>query len=205
MRPIDCASIVRYTAALWLYLPQNPQQLPETMRDKADSVSDHPQRRRNVPVTSFRNVIASATFPQRRMPCRCSNVAAWRVRWRFWKLPGAGNRSSPGTAPRSGFKTSRQASLLNFMAFAGTGAAGFFSRPPLPFMTLCCCQYYFVDAGKKVDYTKLFDKHLLEATTPLEQRYVLKRALDHLIACSEIDVMFAGVNDEGQTLYKRIV
>ena len=64
---------------------------------------------------------------------------------------------------------------------------------------------YFVEAGKKVDYTKLFDKHLLEATTPLEQRYVLKRALDHLIACGEIDVVFAGVNDEGQTLYKRIV
>ena len=64
---------------------------------------------------------------------------------------------------------------------------------------------YFVEAGKKVDYTKLFDKHLLEATTPLEQRYVLKRALDHLIACGEIDVIFAGVNSEGQTLYKRIV
>ena len=66
-------------------------------------------------------------------------------------------------------------------------------------------QLYFVEAGEKVEYTKLFDKHLLEATTPLEQRYVLKRALDHLIACGEIDVVFAGVNDEGQTLYKRIV
>ena len=64
---------------------------------------------------------------------------------------------------------------------------------------------YFVEAGKKVDYTKLFDKHLLEATTPLEQRYVLKRALDHLIACGEIDVVFAGENNEGETLYKRIV
>ena len=66
-------------------------------------------------------------------------------------------------------------------------------------------QLYFVEAGKKVGYTKLFDKHLLQATTALEQRYVLKRTLDHLIACGEIDVVFAGVNDEGQTLYKRIV
>ena len=64
---------------------------------------------------------------------------------------------------------------------------------------------YFVEAGKKVDFTQLFDKHLLKSTTPLEQRYVLKRTLDHLIACGEIDVVFAGVNDEGQTLYKRIV
>ena len=64
---------------------------------------------------------------------------------------------------------------------------------------------YFVEAGKKVGYTKLFDKHLLEATTPLEQRYVLKRALDHMVACGEIDVMFAGENDKGETLYERIV
>ena len=66
-------------------------------------------------------------------------------------------------------------------------------------------QLYFVQAGKKVVYKALFDKHLLETTTALEQRYVLKRVLDHLIACGEIDVVFAGVNDEGQTLYKRIV
>ena len=66
-------------------------------------------------------------------------------------------------------------------------------------------QLYLVDAGKKVEYTKLFDRHLLEATTPLEQRYVLKRALDHLIACGEIDVVLAGVNDKSQTLYQRIV
>ena len=64
---------------------------------------------------------------------------------------------------------------------------------------------YFLDAGKKMDYTKLFDKHLLEAMTRLEQRYVLKRALDLLVAFGEIDVEFAGVNDEGETLYKRIV
>lgn len=64
---------------------------------------------------------------------------------------------------------------------------------------------YYVEAGKEVNFTQLFDKHLLEATTPLEQRYVLKRALDLLVACGEIDVEFAGVNDEGQTLYQRIV
>jgi hypothetical protein len=55
-----------------------------------------------------------------------------------------------------------------------------------------------------VDYTQLFDKHLLQATTSLEHRYVFERALAHLMAFEEIDLVFAGVNDEGQTLYKRI-
>ena len=64
---------------------------------------------------------------------------------------------------------------------------------------------YFVSAGKKVDYTKLFDKDLLESTSPLEHRYVFERALAYLMAFEEIDLVFAGVNDEGQTLYKRIV
>ena len=64
---------------------------------------------------------------------------------------------------------------------------------------------YFVPAGKKVDYTKLFDKHLLESTSPLEHRYVFERALAYLMAFEEIDLVFAGVNDEGQTLYQRIV
>ena len=64
---------------------------------------------------------------------------------------------------------------------------------------------YFVKAGKKVDYTQLFDKHLLQATTSLEHRYVFERALAYLMAFEEIDLVFAGVNDEGQTLYQRIV
>ena len=64
---------------------------------------------------------------------------------------------------------------------------------------------YFVSAGKKVDYTQLFDKQLLQATTSLEHRYVFERALAYLMAFEEIDLVFAGVNDKGQTLYKRIV
>ena len=63
---------------------------------------------------------------------------------------------------------------------------------------------YFVPVGKKVDYTKLFDKHLLESTSQLEHQYVFERALDYLIAFEEIDLVLAGVNDEGQTLYQRI-
>ena len=66
-------------------------------------------------------------------------------------------------------------------------------------------QLYFVKAGKKVDYTKLFDKQLLQATTSLEHRYVFERALAYLMAFEEIDLVIAGVNDEGQTLYQRIV
>jgi hypothetical protein len=64
---------------------------------------------------------------------------------------------------------------------------------------------YFVKAGKKVDYTQLFDKHLLQATTSLEHRYIFERALAYLMALEEIDLVFAGVNDEGRTLYQRIV
>ena len=63
---------------------------------------------------------------------------------------------------------------------------------------------YFVECDKKVDFTQLFDKHLLQATTSLEHRYVFKRALDLLVALGELDVMFAGENDEGETLYMRI-
>ena len=63
---------------------------------------------------------------------------------------------------------------------------------------------YFVECDKKVVFTQMFDKNLLNATTELEHRYVLKRALDLLVACGEIDVEFAGENDEGETLYMRI-
>ncbi len=64
---------------------------------------------------------------------------------------------------------------------------------------------YFVEVGKKVDYTKLFDKQLLESTSPLEHRHVFERALAYLMAFEEIDLVYAGVNDEGQTLYERTV
>ena len=65
-------------------------------------------------------------------------------------------------------------------------------------------QLYFVKVGNKVDYTQLFDKHLLQSMTLLEHRYVLERALAYLIAFEEIDLVFAGVNDKGQILYERI-
>ncbi|MFV2058881.1 MAG: hypothetical protein ACC707_20665, partial [Thiohalomonadales bacterium] len=61
---------------------------------------------------------------------------------------------------------------------------------------------YFVEVGKKVDYTQLFDKNLLQATTPLEHRYVFERALAYLMAIEEIDLVYAGVDNKGQTLYK---
>lgn len=64
---------------------------------------------------------------------------------------------------------------------------------------------YFIDAGKKVAYTEVFDNALLKSTTQLEHRFVLQLALDYLVALGEVDLEFAGVNDEGQTLYERIV
>jgi hypothetical protein len=65
-------------------------------------------------------------------------------------------------------------------------------------------QIYFVEVGKKVNYTELFDKALLDATTPLEHRYVFERALAYLIAFEEVDLRIVGVNDAGQTLYRRM-
>lgn len=66
-------------------------------------------------------------------------------------------------------------------------------------------QLYRVKAGKKVTYRELFDKHLLESTSELEHYYLFERALADLMAFEEIDLVYAGVIDEGQTLYKRIV
>jgi hypothetical protein len=65
-------------------------------------------------------------------------------------------------------------------------------------------QYYLIPVGKQVVYTELFDKLLLQSTTSLDQQYVLKGTLDHLVACGEVCFEFAGEDAEGQTLYRRI-
>ena len=65
-------------------------------------------------------------------------------------------------------------------------------------------QYYLIPVGKQVVYTELFGKILLQSTTSLDQHYVLKDTLDHLVACGEVEFEFAGEDDEGQTLYRRI-
>ena len=65
-------------------------------------------------------------------------------------------------------------------------------------------QYYLIPVGKKVVYTDLFGKLLLQSTTSLDRHYVLKGTLDHLVACGEVCFEFAGEDDDGQTLYRRI-
>jgi hypothetical protein len=65
-------------------------------------------------------------------------------------------------------------------------------------------QYYLIPVGNKVAYTELFGELLLQSTTSLDQHYVLKGTLDHLVACGEVDFRFAGEDDDGQTLYRRI-
>ena len=65
-------------------------------------------------------------------------------------------------------------------------------------------QFYLIPVGKKVVYTELFNKLLLQSTTSLDQEYVLKGTLDHLVACGGVDFEFAGEDVEGQTLYRRI-
>lgn len=63
---------------------------------------------------------------------------------------------------------------------------------------------YHVEVDKQVTYMELFDKQLLDSTSTLEHYYVFERALADLMAFEEIDLEYAGVDDEGRTLYKRI-
>jgi hypothetical protein len=64
---------------------------------------------------------------------------------------------------------------------------------------------YFISADEPVDYTALFDKMLLESTTTLDHHYVFEHALALLIAFEDIDLRIVGVNEEGKTLYQRVV
>lgn len=63
---------------------------------------------------------------------------------------------------------------------------------------------YFMECDETYECEFLFDKALWNATTPLEHQYVLERSLALLTACGEIELEFAGVNDEGKTLYRRL-
>ena len=62
---------------------------------------------------------------------------------------------------------------------------------------------WLIGFDEAVDYKRLFDPVLLEATTSLEQLYVFDRTLTILVACGEIDLEHAGISDEGLTLYRR--
>ena len=66
-------------------------------------------------------------------------------------------------------------------------------------------QLYHVEVDKNVTYMELFDKRLLDSTSTLEHYYVFERALADLMAFEEIDLEYAGVDEESRTLYKRIV
>ena len=65
-------------------------------------------------------------------------------------------------------------------------------------------QLYFIDCDDTNVCKNLFDKVLWKATTSLDH-YVFERALNLLVVCGEIDLVIAGVNDKGRTLYQRIV
>ena len=62
---------------------------------------------------------------------------------------------------------------------------------------------YLIECGEVVDSRTLFGKTVLASTSTLEKRYVLDRTLDYLVAFGEIDLEFAGINDDGETLYRR--
>ena len=63
---------------------------------------------------------------------------------------------------------------------------------------------FLIKCGEPVDSHALFDKAVLASTSELEHRYVFDRTLAYLIAFGEIELEFAGVNDDGQPLYRRL-
>jgi hypothetical protein len=62
---------------------------------------------------------------------------------------------------------------------------------------------YLIGCGEVVGRSTVFGEAVLAATSALEQLYVLDRTLAYLIAFGEIELEFAGVNDEGEPLYRR--
>ena len=64
---------------------------------------------------------------------------------------------------------------------------------------------YFIKEGEPTDGEGLFGNPIWKASTDLEHEFVLERTLQHLIEFEEVDFIYAGVNDEGKNLYKRIV
>ena len=62
---------------------------------------------------------------------------------------------------------------------------------------------YLIECGEVADRRALFGEAVLASTSALEQLYVLDRNLDYLIAFGEMNLEIAGLNDDGETLYRR--
>ena len=62
---------------------------------------------------------------------------------------------------------------------------------------------YLIECGEVADRRALFGEAVLASTSALERRYVLDRTLAYLIAFGEIDLEIAGVNEHGETQYRR--
>ena len=62
---------------------------------------------------------------------------------------------------------------------------------------------YLIECGEVADRRALFGESVMASTSALEQRYVLDRTLAYLIAFGELDLEIAGVNDDGEPLYRR--
>jgi hypothetical protein len=83
-------------------LPQHPQQLPVSQLDHGGERFGSPAQIRIDPATRaapLRNANSSASAPQRRLPCHCSNVAALRIKRRFQGLRGEFNCAQGSAAP----------------------------------------------------------------------------------------------------------
>ena len=62
---------------------------------------------------------------------------------------------------------------------------------------------YLIECGEVADRHALFGEAVLATTSALEQRYVLDRNLAYLIAFGEINLEIAGVNEDGEPVYRR--
>jgi hypothetical protein len=63
---------------------------------------------------------------------------------------------------------------------------------------------YHMQSDKTYVFGWLLGDPILASTTELEQMY-LERMLNLLVVCGETEVEIAGLDEEGRTLYQRIV
>ena len=62
---------------------------------------------------------------------------------------------------------------------------------------------YHMQSGETYAFDWLLGESILASCTDLE-RLFLERLIYLLVTCSEVDIDIAGVNDEGEFLYRRL-
>ena len=61
-----------------------------------------------------------------------------------------------------------------------------------------------MEIGDVTNHKELFGSAVWYSLTDLEKHYLFMRMVDMLVGEGELDLEIAGVNDEGETLYRKI-